>query len=133
MRKYVGNMKIYMENKKDSPCIRAMGLGIILSSSPYLWARPRGGVAISSLGVPQRKNMKRVKNQAPLIQTFGSVIWENTALNSKFFYRKLYLSDMAIHGFKKAALHSLLYGSNSKKAIIQQLAHEMKRRLTWIT
>ena len=34
MKKYVGNIKKYIENKKDYPYIWAVGLGKILSSSP---------------------------------------------------------------------------------------------------
>ena len=54
----------YMENK-DSPCIRAMGLEKIPSSSPYLWSQARG-VAISRLGVPQRKEVKHFNNNLSL-------------------------------------------------------------------
>ena len=38
MKKNVGNIKKYMENK-DSPYIWAVGRGKIPSSSPNLWAR----------------------------------------------------------------------------------------------
>ena len=41
-KKYGGNMKKYMENK-DSPYIWVVELRKIPNSSPYLWARPRGG------------------------------------------------------------------------------------------
>ena len=58
MKKYVGNMKKYMKNKKDSSYTWAVGLGKILSSS----ATARGGDSqFLGLGVPQRKDMKHVQ------------------------------------------------------------------------
>jgi len=51
-RKYVENIKKYMKNK-DSPYIWAMGIGKILSSSPYqLAGRGGDGSQFPGLGVP---------------------------------------------------------------------------------
>mgnify|MGYP001005073424 CR=1 FL=1 len=59
--KKVGNMKNHIMENKNSPYIRAVGLGKIPSSSPYLWARRVRGFAISRFRVLQRKDMKEIR------------------------------------------------------------------------
>ena len=58
---YVGNMKKYMENKKDSPYIWALGFE---NTPAFSMGQARGwvGSQIPGLGVSQRKDMKHVKS-----------------------------------------------------------------------